>query len=79
MDKKLTFKYDSDADILVIHLRLPYAEQESEEIEEGVIASFKPETEEIESLEILFFMNRLQRGDRIQLPLEFSSIAISVK
>lgn len=76
MDQKLTFKYDSDADILVIHSRSPYAEQESEEIEEGVIASFKPDTNEIESLEILFFTERLQKGDQFDLPLEFSSVLV---
>lgn len=76
MDQKLTFKYDSDADILVIHSRPPYAEQESEEIEEGVIASFKPDTNEIESLEILFFTKRLQKGGQFDLPLEFSSVLV---
>lgn|GEM_PF-2091154 len=59
MDKKLTFEYDRVGDILYINKCSPYAEQESEEIEFGVIARFNPQTEEIENLEVLFFSQRL--------------------
>ena len=69
MDEKLTFKYDSDADILVIHKRSPYAEQESEDIADGVIANFNPDTDEIESLEILFFSKRFQGKKHFELPI----------
>ncbi len=69
MDEKLTFKYDRDADILVIQKRAPYAEQESEDITDGVIANFNPDTDEIESLEILFFSKRFQENNRFELPI----------
>ena len=38
MGAKLSFRYDRDADILHIDKRLPYPEQESEELGDEVIA-----------------------------------------
>jgi uncharacterized protein YuzE len=59
MDAKLGFEYDQEGDILYINKCQPYAEQESEEIDYGVIARLNPDTGEIENLEILFFSKRL--------------------
>ena len=69
MDEKLTFQYDREADILYINKRPPYAEQESEELGDEVIARLNPETDEIESLEVLFFSTRLLRTDILELPV----------
>ncbi len=69
MEAKLTFKYDREADILHIDKRPPYAEQESEELGDDVIARLSPGTREIENLEILFFSTRLLRGDLFELPV----------
>jgi len=69
MDAKLSFKYDREADILYINKRPPYAEQESEELGDDVIARFNPATREIENLEILFFSTRLLRNDLLELPV----------
>jgi uncharacterized protein YuzE len=69
MEKKLTFQYDREADILYINKRSPYAEQDSEEIDDGVIARFNKATREIENLEILFFSTRLLRSDLLELPV----------
>jgi uncharacterized protein YuzE len=69
MDAKLTFKYDRDADILYISKLPPYAEQESEEIGDDVIARLNARTREVEGLEVLFFSTRLLRGDLFELPL----------
>jgi len=69
MEAKLTFKYDREADILHIDKRPPYAEQESEELGDDVIARLHPGTREIENLEILFFSTRLLRGDLFELPV----------
>ena len=69
MEAKLTFKYDREADILHIDKRPPYAEQESEELGDDVIARLNPSTREIENLEILFFSTRLLRGDLFELPV----------
>ncbi len=70
MDKKLTLKYDRAADILYIDTIPPYRDQESEEIEDDVIARLNPVTGEIENLEVLFFSTRLLRTDVFELPLE---------
>jgi uncharacterized protein YuzE len=59
MDAKLSFKYDREADILYIDTVAPYAEQESEELGDDVVAN--PQTGEIENLEVLFFSTRLLR------------------
>ncbi len=69
MEAKLTFKYDREADILHIDKRPPYAEQESEELGDDVIARLNPQTREIENLEVLFFSTRLLRGDLFELPV----------
>ena len=69
MEKKLTFQYDREADILYINKRSPYAEQDSEEIGDGVIARLNSATREIENLEILFFSTRLLRSDLLELPV----------
>ena len=57
MKTHLTFQYDREADILYVNTRAPYPEQESEELEDEVIARFNPETDEIENLEVLFFLS----------------------
>lgn len=69
MEEKLTFKYDREADILYINKRPPYAEQETEELGDEVIARLNPRTGEIENLEVLFFSTRLLRSDLFELPV----------
>jgi uncharacterized protein YuzE len=69
MAEKLTFQYDRDADILYIGNREPYAEQESEELGDEVVARLNPSTGEVESLEVLFFSTRLLRKDTFELPV----------
>jgi uncharacterized protein YuzE len=69
MDAKLSFKYDREADILYIDTVAPYAEQESEELGDDVVARFNPQTGEIENLEVLFFSTRLLRKEWFELPV----------
>jgi hypothetical protein len=69
MEKKLKFTYDRVSDILYIDKVNPYAEQNSEELGDDVIARFNPKTEEIENLEVLFFSNRLNSGSFLELPV----------
>ena len=52
MEKRLTFQYDREGDILYINRLPPYAEQDSEEIGEGVIARLNRATREIENIEV---------------------------
>ena len=69
MDAKLKFRYDREADILYIDKLPPYETQESEEIGDGVVARLKPETGEVENLEVLFFSTRLLRSELFELPV----------
>jgi hypothetical protein len=69
MATKLTFKYDREADILHIDKCAPYAEQESEELGDEVIARLNPTTGEVENVEVLFFSTRLLRSDLFELPV----------
>jgi hypothetical protein len=59
MEAKLTFKYDREAGILHIDKYTPYAEQESEELPDEIVARLNPNTGEVENLEVLFFSTRL--------------------
>ena len=69
METNLTFQYDRDADILYVNTCLPYPEQESEELDDEIIARFNPDTGDIENLEVLFFSTRLLRDELFNLPI----------
>lgn len=69
MEAKLKFSYDREADILNIDKVAPYKEQLSEELGDDIIARLNPKTGEVENFEILFFSNRLLRGDLFELPV----------
>ena len=69
MASKLTLRYDRDADILYISSSPPSPEQETEELGDDIIARLNPETGGVESLEVLFFSARLQRGGLFELPV----------
>jgi hypothetical protein len=69
MEAKLRFKYDREADILHIDKCPPYAEQESEELPDEIVARLNPNTHEVENLEVLFFTTRLLRADLFELPV----------
>lgn len=69
MAEKLTFQYDREADILYINTVSPYAEQESDELGDEIIARLNPKTGRIENLEVLFFTSRLLRKELISLPI----------
>jgi len=69
VEPKLRFKYDREADILHIDKCPPYAEQESEELPDEIVARLNPSTGEVENLEVLFFTTRLLRADLFELPV----------
>lgn len=69
MAQKLTFRYDRQGDILYINKVRAYAEQESEELGDDVIARLNPTTGEVENLEVLFFSTRLLRSELFELPI----------
>ena len=47
----------------------PVSEQESEELEDEIVARLNPVTGEVENIEVLFFSTRLLRGDLFELPV----------
>ncbi len=69
MGSALKLKYDRDGGIPYIDKVRPYAEQESDEIGNNVIARFNPTSGDIENLEVLFFTQRLLRGELVELPI----------
>ncbi len=69
MEKKLTFVYDKIGDTLYINKCQPYSDQDSEELDDGVIARSNPHTNEIENFEILFFSARLSHDSLFELPV----------
>ena len=69
MAQKLTFQYDRESDILYINTVVPYAEQESDELGDEIIARLNPKTGKIENLEVLFFTSRLLRKELFSLPV----------
>ena len=58
MDPKLSFQYDREADILHIDMCPPYAEQETEELPDEVVARLNPNSGEVENLEYLLNKGR---------------------
>lgn len=70
MDKNLVFHYDKVGDILYIDTCPPYADQETEELGDEIIARLNPDSGAIENLEILFFSTRLNSGTSLELPIQ---------
>lgn len=64
----LTFQYDSVGDILILQTCPSYAAQETEELEDEVLARFNPESGAIEAIEILFFSKRVSQ-EPLKLPI----------
>ena len=69
MAEKLVFQYDQVGDTLYINKCEPYAEQESEEIGDEMIARLNPVSGEVENLEILFFSKRLNADFLLEMPV----------
>ena len=70
MAAKLNIQYDPVGDILMIDTVAPYEEQDSDDLGSNVVARFHPVSGAIENLEVLFFMDRVRGGERIELPIE---------
>ena len=65
----LTIKYYGDADILTLSKCPSCQHQETEEMDDSVIAGMNPYTGEIEYLEILFFKTSMERDGKVVLPI----------
>jgi hypothetical protein len=64
MASKLTLRYDTIGDILIVETCRPYASQESDELPDEMIGRYNPDTGELESVEVLHFSHRYPRGAR---------------
>lgn len=64
MASKLTLRYDTIGDILIVETCPPYAEQESEELPDEMVGLYNPATSELEPVSILHFSHRYPRGAR---------------
>ena len=69
MAARWTFRYDRVGDILYMDKCMPYAGQDSDELDDEIVVRRNPETGDIETLEVLFFMHRFQDNDAIELPV----------
>ena len=69
MGQHLAFRYDKVGDIMYVEKCPPYAEQDSDEIGDEIVARFNPKTGEVESLEILFWSKRMEAGETVNLPV----------
>ena len=70
MAEKLMISYDSIGDILYIEKYPPYAEQESDLLDDDIVARYNPTTGDLESLEVLFFTKRLLKPKAVEVPLD---------
>jgi uncharacterized protein YuzE len=77
MGARLRLRYDRAGDILYIDTRPVYAAQDSEELEQDIIARLNPTTGEIENLEVLCFSARLQRDELLELPVSADLHSVS--
>ena len=76
-NNRLYFDYDKMGDILYISKVKSYSDQESDEIEDGIIARFNPKNNEIESIEILSFSKRLENDKSFSIPIMAKLIKFS--
>ena len=69
MGEELIIRYDDIGSFLFLEMCPPYEKQDSNEIEESVVARFSLETGEMESVEILFFDSWLKKEGEIRIPV----------
>ena len=72
----MIFEYDKIGDILYIDKVAPYAEQESEMLDDGVVARYNPTTHAIESLEVLWCTKRLNQDKVLELAVDAFKLAV---
>ena len=68
MDARLIIKYDQIRSFLFLDLCPPYAEQDSDMLDDAVITRANPKTGALETIEILFFESWLKQEGEIRLP-----------
>ncbi len=71
MEANLTFEYDRIGDILSVEIRPPYPGQDSDEIDDSVVARLHPQTDIVESIDILFLSTHILSHNpfRLNIPV----------
>ena len=69
MGESLVIEYDQIGDFLFMDVCRPYAEQDSDGIDDEILARFNLETGEIETIEVLFFKSRLKKEGEVRIPV----------
>ena len=72
MGEKLIIRYDQIGSFLFIEVCSPYAQQDSDEIDDAVLGRFNLKTGELESVEVLFFESWLRMEGEIRIPVAAS-------
>ena len=69
MGERLILRYDTVGSFLFIELCSPYSEQDSDMIDDAVVARFNLATGDLESVEVLFFDSWLKNEGEIRIPV----------
>ncbi len=77
MAATLRFEHDVVGDILYIEKCRPYLGQDSDDIEDFVIARLNPNNDEVESMEILFYSTRIISRQPLRLNIPVAKGAIN--
>jgi hypothetical protein len=70
MEANLTIDYDRVGDILYVKACPNYKEQDSTELGDSIVGRLNPRTGDVEALEILFFMERVNAGQKVKVPVK---------
>ena len=73
----LIFEYDVEGDIMFIAKCQPYPEQDEDDIEDMVVGRCHPHTNEVESIEIIFFATRVLSRNPLRLDIPIAQGAIN--
>ena len=77
MATTLRFEHDVAGNIMYIEKCPPYPEQDEDDIEDGVIARRRPDTDEVESVMILFYSSRILTREPLRLNILVAEGAIN--
>jgi uncharacterized protein YuzE len=64
----MTFHYDDDADVLYVAFLEPKSRARYVETARGDILRYDQETGEIMGITLPFFMERIEKGEKIEIP-----------
>lgn len=77
MATTLRFEHDVAGNIMYIEICPPYPGQDEDDIEDGVIARRHPDTDEVESVMILFYSSRVLTLEPLRLNIPVTEGAIN--